>query len=141
MPFRNAKHAHRQCGRRQTVARLGIFRNSKDALSQAEVTFLSPPIRKNAHFVRWFTQKSDTTFYPKTLTDPSFVRFQPKVHAIARGADARTWGNMGWPHVAPPNAASEWANGCQNPSNSTPNPYNSPYGQGLFSFLCCIFAK
>ena len=62
MPFRNAKPAHRQCERRQTVVRLGIFRNSKDALSQAEVTFLSPPFRKNAHFVRWFTQKSDTTF-------------------------------------------------------------------------------
>ena len=62
MPFRNAKPAHRQCGRRQTVVRVGIFRNSKDALPQAEVTFLSPPFHKNAHFVRWFTQKSDTTF-------------------------------------------------------------------------------
>ena len=89
MPFRNAKHAHRQCERRQTVVRLGIFRNSKDALPQAEVTFLSPPFRKNAHLVRWFTQKSDTNKKQKTLTGLSIVRFQPKAHAIVRGAEAR----------------------------------------------------
>lgn len=50
-------------------------------------------------------------------------------------------GKHGTDPMSRPNAASEWANGCQNPSNSTQNPYNSPYGQGPFSFLCCIFAK
>lgn len=67
--------------------------------------------------------------------------FSPKPMSLSGAqklASRETWER---PHVAPTYAASEWANGCRNPSNSTPNPYNSPYGQGLFSFLCCIFAK
>ena len=60
--FRIAKHAHRHCERRQAVARLGIFRKSKGALPQAEVTFLSFGKGKNDFSALYFTQNPDTTF-------------------------------------------------------------------------------
>ena len=52
MPNRGAKDAHRQCERRLTVARLGMFRNLKDGLSQTRRSNWPLQSGKNGCFAR-----------------------------------------------------------------------------------------